>query len=132
VDNFSRQKRSEIMAKVRSWGNASTEVKALRILKSGAVTGWRRQLSIFGRPDFAFPKARVALFIDGCFWHGCPRCYQPPKSSAAFWREKLRKNKKRDAKVSKQLRKSGWKVIRLWECQLKSPARLLRLLKDAI
>jgi DNA mismatch endonuclease, patch repair protein len=74
VDNFTRQKRSEIMAKVRSQGNASTEIKALQILKRGAITGWRRHLPMFGHPDFAFPKARVALFIDGCFWHGCPRC----------------------------------------------------------
>jgi len=120
------------MGKVRSRGNASTEVKALQILKIGAITGWRRHLPMFGRPDFAFPQARIALFIDGCFWHGCPRCYQPPKSSAAFWRQKLYKNKRRDGEVSKQLRKRGWKVIRLWECQLKSPARLLRLLKDAL
>jgi len=131
VDNSSSKKRSEIMAKVRSRDNASTEIKALQILRSDAITGWRRHLPMFGHPDFAFPKTRVVLFIDGCFWHGCPRCYQPPKSSAAFWRQKLHNNKRRDREVSKQLRKSGWKVIRLWECQLKSPARLLRLLKDA-
>jgi DNA mismatch endonuclease (patch repair protein) len=72
------------------------------------------------------------LFIDGCFWHGCPRCYKAPKSSAAFWRQKLSKNRKRDRQVSRQLRKDGWKVVRVWECRLKTPARLLRRLKDAI
>ncbi len=99
VDSFNSQKRSEIMAKVRSRGNASTELKALQILRRGAVTGWRRHFPIFGRPDFAFPKARLALFIDGCFWHGCPRCYSAPKSSLAFWRQKLSKNRKRDLRA---------------------------------
>jgi len=120
------------MAKVRSRGNASTELKALRILRQGAITGWRRHLHIVGRPDFAFPKSRVALFIDGCFWHGCPRCYQAPKSSSDFWREKLDKNRKRDQEVSRRLRLAGWKVFRVWECQLKSPLRLLRRIKNAI
>jgi DNA mismatch endonuclease (patch repair protein) len=132
VDNLTKQQRHENMAKVRSRGNASTELKAVRILKAGAVKGWRRHLPIFGSPDFAFPKARIALFIDGCFWHGCPRCYAAPKSSAGFWRRKLRKNQKRDLDVTKQLRKDGWKVLRVWECQLKSPARLLRRLKATI
>jgi DNA mismatch endonuclease, patch repair protein len=129
VDNFNTRKRSEIMARVRSSGNASTELKALQILRRGAVTGWRRHFPIFGSPDFAFPKAHLALFIDGCFWHGCPRCYRAPKSARVFWRQKLSKNKKRDLKVSRQLRKDGWKVVRVWECQLKSPAHLLRLLQ---
>jgi DNA mismatch endonuclease (patch repair protein) len=116
------------MAKVRSRGNASTELKVVRILKAGKVKGWRRHLPIFGSPDFAFPKLRIALFIDGCFWHGCPRCYAAPKSSVGFWRQKLRKNRKRDLDVAKQLSKHGWKVLRVWECQLKSPARFLRRL----
>jgi DNA mismatch endonuclease (patch repair protein) len=132
VDNLTKRQRHENMAKVRSRGNASTELKALQVLRRGGLTGWRRHFPVFGRPDFAFPKSRVALFIDGCFWHGCPRCYKAPKSSAAFWRQKLSKNRKRDRQVSRQLRKDGWKVVRVWECRLKTPARLLRRLKDAI
>jgi len=132
MDNFNKEKRSQIMGKVRSHGNASTELKALRILRRGGVKGWRRHLAIFGRPDFAFTKARIALFIDGCFWHGCPRCYKRPKSSAAFWRRKLANNMKRDLEVRRQLLKRGWKVVRLWECQLKSPAHLLKRIKGAI
>jgi DNA mismatch endonuclease (patch repair protein) len=131
MDRFTSGKRSEIMGKVRSRGNATTELQVLRILRRASITGWRRHLPLFGRPDFAFPKSRVALFIDGCFWHGCPRCYQAPKSSAAFWRRKLAKNRERDKEVSKQLRKRGWKVLRVWECQLKAPAHLLRLIKKS-
>jgi DNA mismatch endonuclease (patch repair protein) len=131
MDTVDKRKRSEIMAKVRARGNASTELKALKILRQNGITGWRRHLPIFGRPDFAFPKARVALFIDGCFWHGCPRCYRAPKSSQDYWRQKVTRNKKRDRQVSRRLRKDGWKVLRIRECQLKSPNHLLRLIRKS-
>jgi DNA mismatch endonuclease (patch repair protein) len=131
MDTLAKRKRSELMAKVRSYGNASTELKALKILRQNKITGWRRQFPIFGRPDFAFPKIRVALFIDGCFWHGCPRCYRAPKSARSYWRGKVVRNKIRDRKVSRQLRTAGWKVLRVRECQLKSPQLLLRLLKSS-
>ena len=101
----------------------------LRIFRREQIAGWRRHWRVFGRPDFAFPKTRLAVFVDGCFWHGCPKCYQAPKAAREFWDEKLRKNIERDAKVSRRLRKEGWKVIRVWECQLKSPVRLLMTLK---
>jgi DNA mismatch endonuclease (patch repair protein) len=132
VDKFSKRKRSEIMGKVRSRGNATTELKTMRILRAAGITGWRRHLPIFGRPDFTFPKNRVALFIDGCFWHGCPQCYQAPKSSIKFWREKISRNGTRDKEVSRRLRKSGWKVVRVWECRLKSPRYLLRRIRKLI
>jgi DNA mismatch endonuclease (patch repair protein) len=124
--------RSEIMASVRSHGNASTELKTVRLLRENKISGWRRHLPVFGRPDFAFPKARIALFVDGCFWHGCPRCYRAPKSSNAYWRAKIRRNMRRDLKVSRQLRKTGWKVLRVRECQLKTPARFLNQLKSCV
>jgi DNA mismatch endonuclease (patch repair protein) len=132
VDKFTRGKRSEIMGKVRSRGNATTELEALRILRVAGITGWRRHSPIFGRPDFVFRKNRVALFIDGCFWHGCPECYQAPKTSIKFWREKVSKNGKRDKEVSLRLRKSGWKVVRVWECRLKSPGYLLRRIRKLV
>jgi len=132
MDTVGKRKRSEIMAKVRARGNASTELKVLKILRQNGITGWRRHLPVFGRPDFAFPKARVALFVDGCFWHGCPRCYSPPKTSPGFWRRKVAGNKRRDRKVSRRLRKDGWKVLRIRECQLKTPSRLLRLIEKRV
>src|ERR1039458_2367300 len=128
-DKFSKWKRSEIMAAVRGRGNASTELKTMNLLRENKITGWRRHLPIFGRPDFAFPKARVALFVDGCFWHGCPRCYRAPQSSKAYWRAKIRRNMRRDLRVSRKLRKSGWKVLRVRECQLKKPNRFLNQLQ---
>jgi DNA mismatch endonuclease, patch repair protein len=74
----------------------------------------------------------VALFVDGCFWHGCPRCYQAPKSSATFWQAKVERNMRRDLQVSRYLRSRGWKVIRVKECQLGTPARFLNRLKRLI
>ena len=86
-----------------------------------------------GKPDFVFPKERLAVFVDGCFWHACPRCYIKPKQNAKFWREKIGGNKKRDLKVSRQLRAEGWSVCRIWECRLKEPSasirRILRMLE---
>lgn len=130
MDKFPRRKRSEIMAKVRSRGNASTELKALRILRQSRITGWRRHLPIVGHPDFAFPKQRIAVFVDGCFWHGCPRCYRAPQSSKGYWRAKVRRNRRRDRAVTRQLQRDGWTVVRVWECQLKTPTRFLNKLKS--
>jgi len=71
-----------------------------------------------GKPDIVFPKQRLAVFVDGCFWHGCPECYRPPKSNRKFWKDKVRTNRKRDRKQTRQLRRLGWAVIRLWEHQV--------------
>ena len=68
--------------------------------------------------DFVFPKLRLAVFVDGCFWHGCPKHATKPKNNRAFWRRKLASNRKRDALVNRALRKAGWRVIRIWECDL--------------
>jgi len=70
------------------------------------------------RPNFVFPKLRLAVFVDGCFWHGCPRHATKPKNNAAFWRKKLAGNRKRDRLVTRTLRRAGWRVVRIWECDL--------------
>ncbi|HNQ72484.1 MAG TPA: very short patch repair endonuclease [Verrucomicrobiota bacterium] len=70
------------------------------------------------RPDFVFPKSRTAIFVDGCFWHGCPKHATKPKNNRAFWRRKLAANKQRDALVSRTLCRAGWRVLRVWECDL--------------
>lgn len=128
TDIMDKAARSERMALIRSKGNKSTELKALSIFRQHKITGWRRHLPLIGKPDFAFPKAKVALFIDGCFWHGCPLHVRPPKSRLEYWRPKLEGNKKRDARVTKELNEKGWRVLRVWECELKDPSRMLRSL----
>ena len=69
--------------------------------------------------DFVFPKLRLAIFVDGCFWHACPIHATKPKNNAAFWREKLAGNRRRDALVTRTLRRAGWRVLRLWEHSLR-------------
>lgn len=93
------------MAKVRSRGNRSTEGRAEAILLEHGITGWIKHPSdILGSPDFYFPKQRLALFVDGCFWHACPRCGRIPKSRVDFWVAKIDANRRRDNRTRRSLR----------------------------
>jgi DNA mismatch endonuclease (patch repair protein) len=132
ADVFTKAQRSLVMSRVRGRGNVSTELRTAALLRANKVTGWRRNSSVFGKPDFVFCKAKVALFVDGCFWHGCARCYQAPKTSAAFWRAKIQRNMRRDQQVRRYLRGRGWKVVRVKECQLEAPARFMNRLKRIV
>ncbi len=109
------------MAAVKSRGNRSTELKLMHILRQFHLTGWRRNQLLFGKPDFVFPHERVALFVDGCFWHGCPKCYRRPNSSNDYWDKKVQGNIERDKKVDIALNTQGWIVIRIWEHELSEP-----------
>jgi DNA mismatch endonuclease (patch repair protein) len=82
--------------------------------------------------DFVFRQVRLALFVDGCFWHGCPRHATKPANNRAFWKKKLAGNKTCDRLVNRTLRRAGWRVIRIWECELtrKNEARLVKRLKS--
>jgi DNA mismatch endonuclease (patch repair protein) len=73
------------MSLIRGKGNKQTEQALLALLKRDKITGWRRHLPLPGKPDFAFTKQKVAVFVDGCFWHGCPKCYTRPKTNRKFW-----------------------------------------------
>ena len=90
----------------------------IALMRAARITGWRRGVPLFGKPDFVFRAAKVAVFVDGCFWHGCPRHGRTPKSRLDFWLPKLARNAKRDRAVSRNLRASGWTVLRVWECAL--------------
>lgn len=121
ADVFSKKKRSTVMTAVKGRGNRSTELVVRGMLKRLGVTGWRTNLkTIPGKPDFAFRKSKLAVFVDGCFWHGCIRCSRnlAPATNSAFWRAKIERNKKRDRRVNKELRSKGWSVIRVWEHDL--------------
>ena len=133
VDVFSKKKRSKVMAAIRSRGNKETEIRLLAIFKQRRITGWRRHLPMVGTPDFAFRTQRVAVFVDGCFWHGCPAHSRLPKSNQEYWRRKLLKNKLRDQAVDAELRRRGWYVVRLWQHDLldegKTAARVIKALR---
>lgn len=120
VDIYDANKRSEVMSRIRGEGNRSTELRLIAIFKSFAISGWRRKQPLPGRPDFVFPKHRIAIFVDGCFWHGCPLHASQPATNRAFWGEKLDKNKARDRLVTRKLKKNGWRVIRIWQHDLTS------------
>lgn len=138
-DVFSKAKRSEVMSRIRSTGNKDTEQKLAALMRAAEITGWRRQAALkyevgkmkdergtgkvkadrkTVRPDFVFRAERVAVFVDGCFWHGCPRHATRPRQNRAFWDAKLARNEARDRVVTRGLRKAGWQVLRIWECAL--------------
>lgn len=127
-DVFTKAKRSEVMSKIRSKGNKATEVALSKLFRAHGITGWRRQYPIEGKPDFAFPKQKLAVFVDGCFWHGCPKHGVQPKGNKVFWLNKLQANKARDRKVNQLLRTKGWRVLRIWEHEMrKEPIVHLRV-----
>jgi len=134
ADVFTKAKRSQVMSRIRGRGNTDTELALKCIFRSQRITGWRRHQPVFGKPDFVFIKLRVAVFVDGCFWHGCPLHATQPKNNAAFWRKKLSGNKARDRLVTRTLRKRGWHVLRIWEHELasKDEKRLVRRIQRAI
>lgn len=119
ADVFDKAQRSKVMATVRSTGNKVTELRMIAVFKAHGITGWRRRRPVFGRPDFVFPKEKVALFVDGCFWHGCPKHYTIPVNNGEFWRNKKLRNMKRDRQVTRTLTANGWKVVRVWEHALR-------------
>lgn len=134
ADVMSTAERSALMARIRGRGNRSTEQRLADAFAALRICGWRRHYPIPGRPDFAFPRLRIAVFVDGCFWHGCPRHFRPPMARAEFWHKKIAGNRRRDRKADRELRRRGWKVIRIWEHGLRRAytARTLGVITRAI
>lgn len=132
-DVFSPEKRSQVMSRIRGRGNQATEMALARLLRLDGITGWRRHQRLPGRPDFVFRRQRVAVFVDGCFWHACPRHSTMPVNNRRFWAKKLRANVDRDRLVNSWLRSDGWRVIRIWEHALvKEPTRCVRRIRNAL
>jgi DNA mismatch endonuclease, patch repair protein len=132
ADVLSKAKRSQVMAAIRSSGNQATELKLVALLRSRHITGWRRNQRLPGKPDFVFRKQRLAVFVDGCFWHGCPRHCRMPKSHRSFWTPKISRNRERDRAVVRLLKRQGWRVVRIWEHALLNPMRVLARLKSPL
>jgi DNA mismatch endonuclease (patch repair protein) len=121
MDRISKAARSETMRRIRSRGTRSTERRLRAFLARGGFRGWRVQaLELPGTPDFAFDYRKLAVFVDGCFWHGCPDCYRRPHSRRIYWDQKVERNTSRDHRVDGELRAAGWSVLRIWEHDLKS------------
>ena len=134
-DVFTIAKRSEVMSRIRSRGNERTELRLVAVFKELGITGWRRHLVIKAegrgmknekltvRPDFVFRQERVAVFVDGCFWHACSKCYIRPEQNQIYWDAKRETNAARDRKVNRMLKAAGWEVLRLWEHELRRSGR---------
>ncbi len=118
ADVFTKAKRSDVMSRIRGSGNKETELALMKLLRRHHITGWCRHQPVFGKPDFIFREARLAVFVDGCFWHGCPKHCKTPAGNRQFWKKKLAANKARDRRVNHVLRKDGWRVVRIWEHDL--------------
>jgi DNA mismatch endonuclease, patch repair protein len=133
VDVFDRAERSQVMRAVRSRGNRSTEIVLAKAFRAFRVNGWRRHACLIGKPDFVFHSGKVAVFVDGCFWHGCRSCGSLT-SNVRYWKRKISRNMSRDRRQAAQLRACGWTVIRLWEHNLhgKNLERSVRRVQKAL
>jgi DNA mismatch endonuclease, patch repair protein len=116
------------MSRIRGRGNLSTERRLIALFREHGIAGWRRHQTFlrpggglrYIRPDFVFRDARLVVMVDGCFWHGCPKCFRHPKSNRKYWGPKLRANIARDGIATNVLKGAGWQVVRIWEHQMRA------------
>ncbi len=121
------------MSAIRSRGNKDTELKTIKLFKRYGINGWRRHYDkLPGKPDFIFYSKKMAVFVDGCFWHGCKRCFVQPKSNIKYWKLKIERNKKRDKEVKRWLHIKGWVVVRIWEHEINKSLDLPHKLIDKL
>lgn len=131
-DVFDKKDRSEIMRKVKSQGNKSTEMRLIALFRRHGITGWRRNYPVKGHPDFVFLSKKTAVFVDGCFWHGHDCRNTRPEDNKDYWQKKRERNIRHDKEVTALFESRGWTVLRIWECELKKknePVLAERLLK---
>ena len=117
ADNLSKEKRSRVMASIRG-KDTRPEIMIRKMLWQKGLRYRIHNKTVFGTPDISIKKKKLAVFIDGCFWHGCKRCYQEPKSNVKFWRKKIKDNRERRIDVKSRLKSEGWKIIEMWEHEI--------------
>lgn len=118
-DVYDKATRSAVMSKVRSKGNKSTELRLIEVFHEYGITGWRRNYPVKGHPDFVFMERRIAVFVDGCFWHGHDCRNTRPKENEDFWAAKRERNIMHDREITAKFKQREWTVIRIWECELR-------------
>lgn len=123
VDVHSKKQRSYNMSRVKN-KNTSLEVNFRKELFNTGLRGYRVNYKIKGKPDIVFTKRKVAIFLDGCFWHKCPECFSLPKTNKKFWKDKINGNVKRDKIVSETLKKDGYTVIRFWQHEIQKNSKV--------
>jgi DNA mismatch endonuclease (patch repair protein) len=130
VDTVSPQRRAEIMSHIRS-RDTKPELEVRCYLHRAGLRFRLHKKDLPGKPDLVFPSRRICLFVQGCFWHGCPNCIdgtRKVKSNSAYWTDKVKKNQERDKRHSADLEANGWRVLTIWECELRQRGRLAKLL----
>ncbi|HMO52580.1 MAG TPA: very short patch repair endonuclease [Kiritimatiellia bacterium] len=129
TDRLTKRKRSAVMAAIPSHGNRATELRLASLFREHGITGWRRGLSLPGKPDFVFRREHVAVFVDGCFWHGCRWHCRMPKSRQTYWKQKISRNMSRGRAINRVLKQGGWRVHRIWEHSLAQPDAVIAKLR---
>lgn len=119
ADKVSKQKRSEIMSKVKS-KDSKIEIDFRKAIWKAGFRYRKNPPKYFGKPDLVLKKYKTVIFVDSCFWHGCKKHCRLPATRKKYWTEKIERNRKRDQEVNRYYRKIGWQVIRVWEHQLES------------
>lgn len=132
MDSVTPEIRSRVMARVKSQRNRSTEWRLRSALVRAGICGWTLLSDLPGKPDFVFTAERLVIFVDGCFWHGCPRCKRTPGSNTDYWSVKIARNRKRDRATTTRLRSEGWMVMRLWEHQLHDMSTIIDRISDVV
>ncbi len=137
ADNLTKEQRSKVMSSIKD-KNTKPEIIVRKILYRQKFRYRIHDKTIFGKPDISNKSKKIAIFIDGCFWHGCTKCYREPTSNVDFWRNKIKNNKNRRIKVKKELRKEKWNILELWEHEInqnpeKTCGKLMKtILKSAV
>lgn len=133
ADKVTPSVRSQIMRRVKG-KDTKPEIRLRKQLWKAGIRGWRLHLKeIEGRPDIIFTKYKLAIFVDGCFWHGCTKCLRLPKSNVEYWTKKIERNMARDELTTSSLRKEGWTVLRFWEHEIRHEiSRVVEIIKSRL
>jgi len=118
TDVLTQEQRKFNMSRIRA-KNTKPEVKLRKLLYDQGIKGYRIHHNLLGKPDIVFTKKKIAIFIDGCFWHKCPVCFQEPETRKEFWMKKIGSNVERDLKNTQKLQEEGWIVLRFWEHEIR-------------
>lgn len=131
TDVLTRKQRSYCMSRIHA-KDTQPEIILRKAISGKGIRGYRLYYKLPGKPDIVFPKRKIAIFIDGCFWHKCPECFVRPGTNRGFWNKKIDSNIKRDRIINATLKKDGWAVLRIWEHELRNEKIIKRKILDNI
>ena len=131
TDVLTPKQRSYNMSMIRA-KNTKPEITLRKLISASGLRGYKLRYRLIGKPDIVFPRRKTIVFIDGCFWHKCPKCFIEPATNKRFWKKKIESNVKRDKIVNAELRKKGWRVLRIWEHEIRNEKIIKRKIIDRI